>query len=143
MVTNEFLNPVRKAKFTLDRYPSIGNLNLPFSCFGSLPTHFDSPATWNPEQRKNFKWIADTFLTTFQLLSNKKEEIKWILGFCWGYEFYDDSSRPELLPLEKTAIDAWNRHLPFLKRESPNWKFKAGRRVGRNALTGSRKKTVG
>ncbi|HMK93794.1 MAG TPA: hypothetical protein VK536_00185 [Candidatus Limnocylindrales bacterium] len=107
----------------LDRYPSFSGINFPFVSFGPKPSVFDSPATWNPKSRKNYKLTLDTFLTTFPILSRKEESVQWICGFKWGYHFDDDPGCPYIDGPEVTAAAVWNGYLPFLGTHAKSWRF--------------------
>jgi hypothetical protein len=107
-----------------DKYPSYQDIDFPFGSFGFLPSFYDAPATWNPQKRKNYTWQADTFLTTFPVLSRENEEIRWICGFKWGYYFDDDPTLPKIAPFTITKADSWNEILPFLRDRAKTWRFK-------------------
>jgi hypothetical protein len=113
----------QKTELIHDKYPSFQDIDFPFCSFGFLPSIYDAPATWNPNKRKNSTWTADTFLTTFPILSRENEKIQWICGFKWGYYFDNDPTLPKLIPLSVTDGDSWNKKLPFLKEQTKTWRF--------------------
>ncbi|MEJ5310442.1 MAG: hypothetical protein WHX52_11765 [Anaerolineae bacterium] len=107
-----------------DVAPAFSELDMPFANFGYLPQLFDAPC-YNLGPYAALTWTADTFLTTIPLRS-KNEPIERLLGFRWGYtENNLPDQTPVLLPLEVTAADVWNNHLPHLRMEYSGWKFKA------------------
>jgi hypothetical protein len=112
-----------KRSCSIDLAPSMYGTGVPWTCFGSLPSLFDAPCL-NLGDNAELTWIADTFLTTIPLRS-RDEKIRWLLGFRWGYREYDAcAEKPvELLPLEITDAQVWNRHLPFLCKEFDVWRF--------------------
>lgn len=130
IVTNEFFKSYDEKKgereklVSVDVAPSMQPFGIPFASFGYLPEFFDAPCH-NLGAYTRLRWVADTFLTTVPMRSNK-EEISWILGFRWGYIEYDkpEQKPTSLLPLKVTKKDVWNSHLPFLEKEYKRWRFK-------------------
>jgi len=125
IVTTESMRNGEK-KVCFDPFPSTADLNLPFAPFGFVPEMFDAPITDDPNQRRNFKWFADTFLTSFPIRRNLS--ILPILGFQWGYIFYDDPTVPSLLPLKKIGVREWNVHFPLLRGKFKGWNFERSAR---------------
>jgi len=109
----------------VDKLPSIGDMNMPFAVFGYRPEWFDAPCR-NLNGYERLHWIADTFLVTIPIRS-RSESLHWLAGFRWGYvEYAPVTRRPvSLLPLQVTAAAAWNELLPFLRKDSPGWRFAA------------------
>jgi hypothetical protein len=107
---------------SIDVAPAFQELNLPFACFGNLPQFFDAPCL-NLGDSARLVWTADAFLTTTPLRS-PDDPIECLAGFRWGYiETNVPDQAPVILPLEVIGADAWNEHLPFLKKEFPTWTF--------------------
>jgi hypothetical protein len=68
--------------------------------------------------------VADTFLTSMPSRANG-DMIDRLASFRWGYIESDAQGRRrvELLPLEVTTPDAWNKHLALLQDEFPAMHF--------------------
>jgi hypothetical protein len=113
-----------KTELLHDKYPSFQDIDFPFCSFSFLPSIYDAPATWNPYKRRNYTWTADTFLTTFPILSRENEEIRWVCGFKWGYYFDNDLTLPKIATLTVTDADSWNRKLPFIREHAKTWRFR-------------------
>jgi len=129
IVTNIYFDShdTEKAKsetfVSMDVAPVFQDTNIPFAAYGNLPQIFDAPCL-NLRQYAKLRWIADTFLTSVPTRS-RDEEVLWLLGFRWGYIETDiPGDRPELLPLEVTDAQVWNKHLPYLREQHRSWKFK-------------------
>jgi hypothetical protein len=108
---------------SVDLAPSLSEAGIPWVVWGNLPSAFDAPCL-NLGDNAELTWIADTFLTTVPLRS-REEDIRWLLGFRWGYREYDPAmGKPvELLPLQVTDGQAWNRHLDYLRQAFGDWQF--------------------
>ncbi|MCL4519335.1 MAG: hypothetical protein M1587_09075 [Thaumarchaeota archaeon] len=124
VVTTEILGRDHTTELIHDRYPAYADLDFPFCSFGSQPSFFDAPSTWNPDRRKNYNWTANTFLTTTPILSRESEEIRLVCSFRWGYHFDEDSTRPKIDELEVTGEDTWNSNLAYLRRQAQSWHFR-------------------
>jgi hypothetical protein len=109
---------------SIDIAPAMSEAGIPFASFGNYPQIFDAPC-YNLGSDAELKWVADTFLTTLPMRS-KTEEIRWLLGFRWGYiEYENPEENPVvLLPLAVTDPSIWNNHLDFLRNECGGWKFR-------------------
>jgi hypothetical protein len=107
----------------IDLVPSMLKSGIPFAPFGYLPEFFDAPC-YNIGNHAKLRWIADTFLTTVPMRS-QKEKISCIAGFRWGYIEYDNpkESPTSLLPLQAISKDIWNGHLSLLRRQFRKWSF--------------------
>ena len=118
----ERTNPRRSC--SLDIAPALEALRLPFAVFGVLPSFFDAPCL-NLGDNAALTWIADTFLVTVPVRT-RQEKILRLLSFRWGYrEYANPEQNPvTLLPLEVTDAEIWNSHLPFLRKEFDDWRFK-------------------
>lgn len=117
--------PPAQVEVDIDRLPAVADIDMPFAALGHLPEWFDAPCR-NLNGYKRLHWTADTFLTTIPIRS-RKESIRRLAGFRWGYAEYDPAAhRPVApLPLEVTDREAWNGLLPFLRKASPGWRFTA------------------
>jgi hypothetical protein len=105
-----------------DTAPAFDETGIPFAAYGYLPQLFDAPCL-NLGNAADLCWTADTFLTTVPMRS-REEGISWLLGFRWGYTENDiPSEKPTLLPLEVTAGQIWNDHIPFLREQFHDWRF--------------------
>ncbi|HEV2271937.1 MAG TPA: hypothetical protein VGR92_20985 [Steroidobacteraceae bacterium] len=115
--------PPARVEVDIDKLPAIADIDMPFAVLGHLPEWFDAPCR-NLNGYKRLHWTADTFLTTLPIRS-RKESIRRLAGFRWGYVEYDPAARRPVapLPLEVTGGDAWNGLLPFLRKASPGWRF--------------------
>ena len=108
---------------SVDLAPSLEEAGMPWCSYGNLPQLFDAPCR-NLGPSAELRWTADTFLTTVPGRS-RGEGIAWLLGFRWGYTETDiPGQAPALWPLEVTGADAWNAHLPALRRAYPAWPFR-------------------
>jgi hypothetical protein len=129
VVTNTYLDSHNREKakpetfVSLDIGPAFQESDIPFASFGNLPQFFDAPCL-NLGKYAELRWTADTFLTSIPARS-RNEEISWLLGFRWGYIENDiPGQKPALLPIEITDPQVWNNHLPYLREQYGNWKFK-------------------
>ena len=116
-----------KTELIHDKYPSFSDIDFPFGSYGYLPSFYDAPSTWNPDSRRDYEWRADTFLTTFPILSRESEAVNWICGIRWGYNFDKDPKRPTLAPFDVTGSEVWNEKLTFLRQSARSWRFEAAR----------------
>jgi hypothetical protein len=108
---------------SIDKFPSMMDLNIPFVSFGMFPKFFDAPCG-NLNDSARLRWTADTFLTTAPLRS-RDEEIHRLLGIRWGYTESQDRERHPVspFPLVVTGPETWNALLPFLKQQFADWRF--------------------
>jgi hypothetical protein len=108
---------------SVDKLPSMEDVDLPFAALGPSPKHFDAPCR-NLNGHAKLHWVADAFLTTVPIRS-KDEPIHRALGFRWGYEEFEDTAHRPVspLPLTVTGPESWNALLPFLKTSYPHWTF--------------------
>jgi hypothetical protein len=108
---------------SVDRYPALMDIDVPFASYGTLPAFFDAPCR-NLGGYVQLRWTADTFLATLPLRS-KTEAIHRLLGVRWGYAEYADPGRHPVspFPLVVTGPDSWNGLLPFLGHSFPRWRF--------------------
>jgi hypothetical protein len=108
---------------SVDKLPSMMDIDVPFASFGNSPQAFDAPCR-NLNGHTVLRWTADTFLTTVPIRT-RDEEIHRVIGFRWGYREYDpESHRPVApMPLEVTGRAAWNACLPVMRTNCPSWRF--------------------
>ena len=108
----------------VDISPNMRKLGVPFFAFGYPAEIYDAPCN-NLGESAKLEWIADTFLVTQPSRVND-DTISCLLGFRWGYEESDiDGKRNvKILPLEILDCSTWNGHLPLLKENFQNWKFR-------------------
>ncbi len=110
---------------SVDQFPSMLGIDMPFAITGFLPELFDAPCG-NLNGYDRLRWTADTFLTTVPLRS-RSEPIHRLAGVRWGY-IYDTGSKDRPvspLPLAVTSGRAWNALLPLLRTRFPDWRFAA------------------
>jgi hypothetical protein len=122
--SHERKNAQAETFVSVDVAPVFHDSDIPFASFGNCPQLFDAPCL-NLGKYAELIWTADTFLTTMPIRS-RNDEISWLLGFRWGYMETDIPDRaPRLLPLEVTATQVWNSHIPFLQKQYSDWRFKS------------------
>lgn len=117
--------PPARVEVDIDKLPAIADIDMPFAVFGHLPEWFDAPCR-NLNGYKRLHWTADTFLTTLPIRT-RKESIRRLASFRWGYVEYDPAAHRPVAPqpLELTDERAWNALLPILRKASPGWRFAA------------------
>jgi len=131
VVTGKYYRPGSKdtepaeSETSVDRLPSMTDVDIPFAGFGNLPELFDAPCR-NLNGYERLRWTADSFLTTVPMRS-RNEDIQRLAGFRWGYVEYDPAAHQPVspLPLTVTAADAWNDLLPYLRKTFTGWRFAA------------------
>lgn len=103
-------------------------LGVPFFSYGYLPEIYDAPCN-NLGSHSKLECVADTFLTSMPSRANG-DMIHRLAGFRWGYIESDvqGQRRVELLPLQVTTPDAWNKHLALMRNEFPAMHFATERR---------------
>ena len=108
---------------SVDQFPSMIGVDLPFAIVGFLPELFDAPCG-NLNGFARLRWTADSFLATVPLKS-RTEPIRRLAGMRWGY--INESARTGLsvqpLPLSITNAHAWNAQLSLLRERFPDWRF--------------------
>lgn len=112
---------------SIDQFPSMIGIDMPFAIVGFLPELFDAPCG-NRNGYARLRWTADSFLTSVPLKS-RTEPIRCLAGLRWGYlsESAGSNSHVSPLPLSVTGAHAWNAHLPLLRRRFHDWRFAEGR----------------
>lgn len=108
----------------VDISDNMRNLGVPFFAFGYPSEIYDAPCN-NLGEFARLEWTADTFLVTQPSRINDNT-ISSLLGFRWGYEEFDNEGKRDvrILPIEVLDCSVWNGHLPMLKDNFSNWKFK-------------------
>jgi hypothetical protein len=108
---------------SIDKFPSMMDIDIPFVSFGIFPKLFDAPCA-NLNGYARLQFVADSFLTTAPLRS-RDEEIHRLLGIRWGYVEYEDPQRHPVspIPVSVTGAEAWNEFVPFLRQKFPGWRF--------------------
>ena len=104
-------------QFEMDPYEPLGILPHPFCWFGFAPTLFDAPSRARLE---DMEWTAHSFLSFI----GGPQEARAILGFSWGFVIREQAVEPEAVA--SLTPDAWDAHLPLLRREHPSWQFAFG-----------------
>lgn len=109
---------------TADIQDNMRKLGVPFFAIGYPAEIYDAPCN-NLGGAARLEWVADTFLVT-QPSAINNNVILYSAGFRWGYEEWDVEGKRnvKILPIEKIDSSSWKGHLPMLKRDFPNWKFK-------------------
>lgn len=108
---------------SVDTYPTLEELGVPFFAFGYPAEIFDAPCD-NLNSLAKLEWIADTFLVTLPSRVNHYT-ISYVAGFRWGYSEYNlaGKRRVEIRSVVVTDILYWKQHLPLLQSEFNKWKY--------------------
>lgn len=100
----------------VDIAPQLAGLDLPYLCFGVMPTMFDAPSTTT----RDMDWNADAFLVVSPdgLMTRR---VRPLCGFSWGYRVRDGD--PTAVDVQELDGVAWRRDREFLAKQHSSWTF--------------------
>jgi hypothetical protein len=112
----------RPGGFQIDAFAPLGEVDHPFAFYGFAPTFFDAP---HSDEFENWDFAAHTFLGGLGgELFDERRDIRAVTGFSWG--FSKRGSKFEFRSPQALAAAAWDRHLEYLEKRFPRWRFASG-----------------
>jgi hypothetical protein len=101
----------------VDVPPQLAGLGVPFVSFGRSPSLFDAPAS----TESDIRFVADSFLTASPdaLISRRSQAC---FGLRWGYAT-KLGEKAELIPPTPLDRGDWERAIPVLQEQFPDWSF--------------------
>lgn len=111
-------------EFEMDPFFLFKDVSSPYCFFGFKPTLFDAPSRLS---KKPIQWLAHSFLAftppnSDLFIDLKKREVKFVLGFSWGFDI-NMQSLVLLRSVERLGASDWDGHLDLFRRKYPTWRF--------------------